>query len=75
MQGGESHASPPVGLQAPVLVLPVLSPLPEDAGTEEDDEGGGESTGEACTTAAWVEEAVGIVLTGDGAVVRGAVTG
>lgn len=62
MQGGEDHASPPVGLQAPVLVLPVLS------GTEEDDEAGGEST-----TAAAVEETAGVVTIGDGAGVTAAV--
>ena len=63
MQGGEDHASPSVGLQAPVVVLPVLS------GTEEDDEAGGEST----TTAAAVEETAGVVTIGAGAVVRVAV--
>ena len=69
MQGGEDHASPPVGLQAPVVVLPVL-PF---SGTEEDDEAGGESTGVA-TTAAAAEETAGVVVTtGDGAVVRVAV--
>ena len=63
MQGGEDHASPSVGLQAPVVVLPVLS------GTEEDDEAGGEST----TTAAAVEETAGVVTLGAGAVVTVAV--
>ena len=62
MQGGEDHASPPVGLQAPVVELPVFS------GTEEEDEAGGEST-----TAAAVEETAGVVTIGDGAVVRLAV--
>ena len=66
MQGGEDHASPPVGLQAPVVVLPELS------GVEEDDEAGGESTGVA-TTAAAAEETAGVVTIGDGAVVRVAV--
>ena len=70
MQGGEDHASPSVGLQAPVVVLPVLS------GTAEDDEAGDESTGVATTAAAateGVEETAGVVTIGDGAVVGVAV--
>lgn len=60
MQGGEYHASPSVGLQAPLV-------LPEDLGAEEDEEAGGESTGLACMGAGGVEEMTGDVMTGEGA--------
>lgn len=51
MQGGEYHASPSVGLQAPLVVL-VLVSLTDDSGAEEEEEVGGVlSTGLACTTA------------------------
>lgn len=62
MQGGEYHASPSVGLQAPLV-------LPEDLGAEEEDEAGGESTGLACMTtgAGGVEETTGDAMTGEGA--------
>lgn len=75
VQGGEYHASPSVGLQAPLVVLLVVSSLPEDSGTAEDEEAGGESTGEACTTAGvdWVVEAAEEVMIGEAAVVTGAV--
>lgn len=68
MQGGEYHASPSVGLQAP-LVVPVVVSLPEDLGAEEEEEAGGESTGLACMTtgAGGVEETTGDVMTGEGA--------
>lgn len=67
VQGGEYHASPSVGLQAPVAVL-VVSLLPDDSGAEEEDEVGGASTGLACTTteADGVEEMGWDVMTGDG---------
>ena len=67
MQGGEDHTSPPVGLQAPLVLLPVVL----SSGTEEDDEAGAESTGVAKTAAA--EETAGVVTIGEGAVVRDAV--
>ncbi len=63
VQGGEYHASPSVGLQAPLVVLVVVSSLPEDSGAEEDEEAGGESTGVACTTSG-VEETAGGESTG-----------
>ena len=68
VQGGEYQASPPVGLQAPLLVLLVVS-LPEDSGVEEEEEIGGVSTGLACTTAGTggVDETAGDVMTGEGA--------
>ena len=56
VQGGEYHASPPVGLQVPLVVLVVS--LPEDAGAAEEEERGGESTG--------VEETAADVMTGEG---------
>ena len=74
VQGGDNHASPPVGLQAPVEVLLVVSPLPEDSGTEEDEEAGVELAVVASTPAGggWVVETAGGVTTGEGALVVGA---
>ncbi len=68
MQGGEYHASPPVGLQAPVVSLVVVS-LPVDSGAGAEEETGAGSTGLACTTAGagWVEETAEDVMTGEGA--------
>ena len=74
MQGGDNHASPLVGLQAPADVLLVVSPLPEDSGIEEDEEAGGELAVVASTAAGggWVVETAGGVTTGEGALVVGA---
>lgn len=57
MQGGEYHASPPVGLQAPVVSLP------DETGAEDGEETGVVSTVLACTTARTAED----VMTGEGA--------
>lgn len=67
VQGGEYHASPPVGLQAPVVSLVVS--LPEDSVAGEEEEAGGLSTGLAGTTtgAGGVEETAGDVMVGEGA--------
>ena len=74
MQGGDNHASPSVGLQAPVEVLLVVSPLPEDSGTEEDEEAGEELAvvGSTIVGGGWVVETAGEVTTGEGALVVGA---
>lgn len=75
MQGGEYHASPSVGLQAP-LAVPLLVPsLPEDWGTAEDEDAGGESTGVVCTTAGMdgvVETAEEVMIRAAAVVVTGA---
>lgn len=70
MQGGEDHMGPPVGLQAPLVVLLVVS-LPEGPGTEEE-EVGGESTGLGCTT---VEDVVTEGASGAAAAVAVGTTG
>lgn len=81
VQGGEYQASPPVGLQAPLEVLVVVS-LVEGSGAEdeEEEEAGGVSIGLAWTIAGadGVEETAGAMMTGAGAweaaavVIRGA---
>ena len=67
MQGGEYHASPLVGLQAPLVALVVVVSLPDDSGAEEEEAGGVSSTGLACTTAGAgeVEETAWDVMTGE----------
>ena len=74
VQGGEYHASPSVGLQAPLVVLLVVSSLPEGSGAAGEEEAGDESIGVICATAGAgdVEETAGEVMTGGGAVVVGA---
>ena len=52
VQGGEIHASPPVGLQVPL----VEEPVPEGSEAGAEDVAGVESTGLVCTAAAAAEE-------------------
>ena len=55
VQGGEYHASPPVGLQAPVVSLVVVS-LPEETEAEDVEEAGVVSIVLAGTTAGMAED-------------------
>ena len=69
MQGGEYQASPPVGLQAPVVSLVVVLLLVEGSVPGEVEDAGGLSTGLGNTTtgAGGVEETAAGVMIGAGA--------
>lgn len=67
MQGGEYHASPPVGLQALLVALLVVVSLFEGSGADEEEETGDVPTGLSCATngAGEAEETAEDVMTGE----------